>query len=191
MTLKRVVDIVVASAALVFLAPVILGVALVVRLSMGRPVLFHQPRPGLGGEVFTMHKFRTMRTGPGGDGERITSVGRILRAFSLDELPELVHVVRGEMSLVGPRPLLVDYLPLYTPHQARRHEVRPGITGLAQVTGRNDSTWADRLDLDVDYVENRSMKMDLRIMMRTFSIVLRRDGIAADGEATMHRFTGR
>ncbi len=189
--MKRIFDIAASSVALLVLSPVMLVTAVIARCTMGSPVLFRQPRPGLDGEIFTMTKFRSMRDGDGSDAERLTSVGRFLRSTSLDELPELVHVLRGEMSIVGPRPLLVDYLALYTPHQARRHEVRPGITGLAQVSGRNDTAWADRIDLDVHYVDNRSMLMDLKIIGRTLSTVVRREGISADGEATMERFTGR
>jgi lipopolysaccharide/colanic/teichoic acid biosynthesis glycosyltransferase len=187
---KRLLDVAVAAAALVALSPVLAVVAVVVRVSLGSPVLFRQQRPGLNGEPFELMKFRTMRDGTGSDEERLTAVGRWLRATSLDELPELVNIVRGDMSLVGPRPLLTEYLPLYSPTQARRHEVRPGLTGLAQVSGRNLVRWEERFALDVDYVDRRSLALDLRILWRTVASVIRRDGIAAEGQATMARFTG-
>jgi lipopolysaccharide/colanic/teichoic acid biosynthesis glycosyltransferase len=157
---------------------------------MGPPVLFRQVRPGRGGRLFTLRKFRTMRSGSGPDEERLTSIGRWLRRTSLDELPELWNVVAGDMSLVGPRPLLVEYLDLYSPRQARRHDVRPGLTGLAQVEGRNLVDWDARLELDVRYVETRTLGLDLRILWRTIGLVLRREGISAEGEATMAPFRG-
>lgn len=167
-------------------------IGLLVRWRLGRPVFFRQQRPGLDGSLFTLIKFRTMRgsVDDGSDADRLTSLGRFLRSTSLDELPELVNVVRGDMALVGPRPLLPDYLPLYTPEQAKRHQVRPGITGLAQVTGRNATTWEERLALDVWYVEHRSFVLDLKIIGRTLLHVLRRRGISQSGEATMSRFAG-
>jgi lipopolysaccharide/colanic/teichoic acid biosynthesis glycosyltransferase len=189
--LKRAIDVVGAGAGLVALAPVLAVVAAVVRATMGRPVLFRQPRPGQGGALFDLVKFRTMRPGPGSDAERLTPLGRLLRSTSLDELPELWNVLRGDMSLVGPRPLLVEYLERYDQRQARRHEVRPGLTGLAQVSGRNALGWDDRLELDVQYVERRSLALDLWILARTVIGVCRREGISADGEATMTPFTGR
>jgi lipopolysaccharide/colanic/teichoic acid biosynthesis glycosyltransferase len=182
---------------LILLAPVFLGVAAAVRLSLGSPVLFRQTRPGLGGKPFEMLKFRTMRDAhdargnPLPDAERLTPLGRFLRATSLDELPELVNVLRGEMSLVGPRPLLMEYLPLYTPEQARRHEVRPGITGWAQVNGRNALSWEEKFRLDVWYVDHRSFWLDLRILARTVAKVFAREGISQEGQATMERFRGR
>jgi lipopolysaccharide/colanic/teichoic acid biosynthesis glycosyltransferase len=185
---KRAMDVVVAAAALVVLAPVLAAVALLVVLTMGRPVLFRQVRPGRHGQRFELVKFRTMRAGPGDDAERLTAVGRLLRSTSLDELPQLWSVVRGEMSLVGPRPLLVEYLDRYTPRQARRHEVRPGITGLAQVAGRNRLDWDRRLELDVSYVEQRNLALDVRILARTLARVARRDGVSAEGHATVARF---
>ena len=188
--MKRVVDVLISAAGMVVLSPIMIVVAIAVRRTMGSPVLFRQERPGLGGQVFTMFKFRTMGDGSGSDEERLAGSGRFLRSTSLDELPELFNVLRGDMSIVGPRPLLVEYLPLYSPRQPRRHDVRPGLTGLAQVSGRNDTTWPDRLDLDVQYVETRSMLLDLRIIAITISKVLRREGVAAPGEATMARFTG-
>jgi lipopolysaccharide/colanic/teichoic acid biosynthesis glycosyltransferase len=185
---KRAFDVVVAAVALAVAAVPMAVIALAVRLTMGSPVLFAQPRPGRHGQTFVLRKFRTMRDGPEPDAERITRLGRFLRSTSLDELPELVHVLTGEMSLVGPRPLLVQYLDRYTPEQARRHEVRPGLTGLAQVSGRNATTWEARLALDVEYVDTRTFLGDLRIIARTISMVLRREGISADEHATMPEF---
>lgn len=187
---KRAIDVVVASVVLVVTLPASMLVAAAVAVTMGRPVLFRQERPGLDGEPFELVKFRTMRSGEGSDAERMTGLGRFLRSSSVDELPELWNVVRGEMSLVGPRPLLPQYLALYSRRQARRHEVRPGVTGLAQVSGRNTVDWDERLELDVRYVEQASLGLDLRILWRTVSSVLRREGISADGEATMPIFTG-
>jgi sugar transferase EpsL len=193
---KRLLDVGVAGAGLVVLSPVLLVIALAVRVRMGSPVLFRQTRPGRGGRRFELLKFRTMtdRRGPDGqllpDGERLTWVGRVLRKTSLDELPELVNVLRGDMSLVGPRPLLVEYLDLYSPRQARRHDVRPGLTGLAQVAGRNLVDWDERFELDVTYVETRSLALDLRIIGQTVASVLRREGISGAGEATMAPFRG-
>ncbi len=181
--LKRAFDLAVALLALVALAPLLLLVAALVRWRLGAPVLFHQPRPGLKGRIFRIHKFRTMteaRDARGDllpDAERLTPFGRRLRATSLDELPSLWNVVRGEMSLVGPRPLLVDYLPHYTPEQARRHDVRPGLTGWAQVNGRNAQTWDERFALDVWYVGHRSWALDLRILARTVGALLTCRGI--------------
>jgi sugar transferase EpsL len=180
-----------AGAALVAAAPVLAAVAAAVRATMGPPILFRQQRPGLGGRPFTIYKFRTMRDGPGTDAERLTRLGRLLRATSLDELPELWNVVRGDMSLVGPRPLLMKYLPLYSPDQARRHDVKPGITGWAAIHGRNALSWDDKLALDVWYVDHASLALDLQILARTVAIVLRRDGISHAGAATMPEFTGR
>lgn len=156
-------------------------VALIVRWQIGSPVLFHQPRPGYKGRVFTLTKFRTMRSGGGSDDERLTRAGRFLRACSLDELPELFHVIRGEMALVGPRPLLVGYLPLYSPEQTRRHDVRPGITGWAQVNGRNAISWQQKFAYDVDYVQRRSTWFDLVILVKTVLKVFTRDGTCATG----------
>lgn len=195
--LKRVSDIVVACAGLVVLAPLLVLCAALIRVTMGAPVFFRQQRPGREGRVFQLYKFRTMTEEMDKHGRkssdeiRITRLGRILRRTSIDELPELWNVVRGDMSLVGPRPLLVDYLPLYEPHQARRHEVRPGITGLAQVSGRNSLSWEDRFKLDVWYVDHRSIALDLSILARTFAKVLRMEGISGAGHATMEPFRGR
>jgi lipopolysaccharide/colanic/teichoic acid biosynthesis glycosyltransferase len=191
--IKRVLDVSVALFALVLTAPLQLIVACLVAVKLGRPVFFRQRRPGLHGRVFTLVKFRTMRSvdpdrGLTTDVERLTPFGRALRASSLDELPTLWNVLRGDMSLVGPRPLLVEYLEFYTPAQARRHEVRPGITGLAQVSGRNGLRWEDKFRLDVEYVDGRSLWLDLRILIRTIRAVAVREGINHDGEATMHRF---
>ena len=189
---KRLVDVAGACAGLVVLSPLLLAAALAVRLRLGSPVLFAQERPGLGGRPFTLRKFRTMtaaRDASGAllpDGMRLTRLGRLLRATSVDELPELWNVLRGDMSLVGPRPLLTRYLGRYTPAEARRHDVRPGLTGWAQVNGRNASTWDERLRLDTWYVDHWSPWLDLRILLRTVAVVLRRDGIHASGEATMH-----
>lgn len=193
--LKRLVDLLVAGGLVVLTAPLQLVIALLIRRDLGRPVLFRQPRPGRHGEVFTLLKFRTMRAAAPGEGvesdaHRLTRLGRTLRATSLDELPSLLNVVRGDMSLVGPRPLLVEYLNRYTPEQARRHEVRPGVTGLAQVSGRNSLTWEDRLRLDVEYVERRTLVMDLRILAATVLPVIGRRGVNAADHATMHEFKG-
>jgi lipopolysaccharide/colanic/teichoic acid biosynthesis glycosyltransferase len=193
---KRGVDIVGALVGLVLLSPVLIVVAVLVRIKMGSPVLFTQVRPGMHGKPFRMIKFRTMRDAqdrhgqPLSDAERLTPLGRFLRASSLDELPELWNVLKGEMSLVGPRPLLMDYLPLYTPQQARRHEVRPGVTGWAQVNGRNAISWEDKFALDVWYVDNQSLLLDLRVIGLTLKKVIKREGISAAGDATMPRFTG-
>lgn len=194
--MKRLFDLLAALVALLFLALPLLALAGLIRHKLGSPVLFSQLRPGLQERPFTMVKFRTMTDARGPDGEllpdaeRLTSFGRFLRASSLDELPELWNVLRGDMSLVGPRPLLMEYLPLYTPEQARRHEVRPGITGWAQVNGRNAISWADKFALDVWYVDHRSLWLDVNILWRTVRKVLVRDGISAAGEATMSKFTG-
>jgi lipopolysaccharide/colanic/teichoic acid biosynthesis glycosyltransferase len=190
MLAKRAFDIVVSAVALLVAAIPMAALAVAIRFTMGSPVLFRQVRPGLGGRTFTILKFRTMRDGDEPDAERITRLGRFMRETSLDELPELLNVLRGDMSLVGPRPLLVAYLDRYTPEQARRHEVRPGLTGLAQVSGRNATTWDQRFALDVEYVDTRSFALDLRIIGRTVRAVLAREGIAADGHATMPEFLG-
>jgi lipopolysaccharide/colanic/teichoic acid biosynthesis glycosyltransferase len=194
--LKRGLDVVVAVAALVLLAPLWMAVAVMVLATMGRPVLFRQRRPGRGGQPFTLMKFRTMTTtslgsmaGVATDGQRLTRLGRWLRAASLDELPTLLNVLRGDMSIVGPRPLLLEYLDLYTPEQARRHEVRPGITGLAQTRGRNLLTWEQKFEHDVSYVDRRSFALDLRIIAATARTVVRREGITAPAAPTAHVFT--
>jgi sugar transferase EpsL len=193
---KRGVDVVVSATALIVLAPVILVVAVVIRLTIGRPVLFKQQRPGLYGEPFTLVKFRTMsnRTDQSGkplpDAERMTRVGTFLRSTSLDELPTLWCVLTGSMSLVGPRPLLPAYLDRYSPYHARRHEVRPGITGLAQVNGRNSISWEERLDLDVKYVDERNTRLDLKIIAQTVKAVVTRAGISAGDHVTMPEYQG-
>ncbi len=191
--LKRILDVVVATVALVVSAPIQLVVALLVRRNLGSPVLFKQERPGRDGRTFMMYKFRTMRDMTPdlvSDEDRITPFGSWLRSTSLDELPELINVLKGDMSLVGPRPLLPEYLPLYTPRQSRRHEVRPGVTGLAQVKGRNAMPWAERLAWDVHYVDHRSLGMDLRILVDTVLVVFRREGITEEGQVAMTDFEG-
>lgn len=194
--LKRALDVVGAATGLVATAPVMAVVAAAVRVDLGSPVLFRQQRPGLGGAPFQMMKFRTMRDAVDSsgralpDGERLTRLGKLLRATSLDELPELWNVLRGDMSLVGPRPLLMQYLGRYSATQRRRHEVRPGITGLAQVSGRNALSWDDKFALDVRYVDEWSLGLDLSILLRTVRAVVRRDGISHGGDATMPEFMG-
>jgi len=181
---------------LMVLSPVLSIIGLSVVIDLGRPVLFAQQRPGKDGKLFRMYKFRTMRdmVAPDGrqlsDSERLTKLGRFLRSTSLDELPELINVLLGQMSLVGPRPLLPQYLGLYTPEQARRHEAKPGITGWAQVNGRNALTWEEKFRLDVWYVDNWSLWLDAKILLMTVVKVLKRDGISSDGHATMSEFTG-
>lgn len=193
---KRALDILGAAVGLILFSPVLIVIALIIRREMGSPVLFRQTRPGLHGKPFQMIKFRTMRDvidaegSPLADSERLTKLGRFLRSSSLDELPELWNVLKGEMSLVGPRPLLMEYLPLYSPEQARRHEVRPGVTGWAQVNGRNAISWDKKFALDVWYVDNRSLWLDMKIIWLTIRKVIKRDGISAAGEATMSKFTG-
>lgn len=194
--IKRLFDLVLSASMLLLLAPLLLLTAVLVRRWLGTPVLFTQVRPGLYGEPFKMVKFRTMtdaRDATGNllpDVDRLTRFGRFLRSSSLDELPELFNVLKGEMSLVGPRPLLMEYLPLYSKIQRRRHEVRPGITGWAQVNGRNAVGWDERFQLDVWYVENHALWLDLQILWMTVKKVLIREGISAQGEATMSKFTG-
>ncbi len=194
--MKRLMDLLGSGAALIVLAPVLSVVSLMIWLQMGHPILFRQVRPGLHGRPFSMIKFRTMRdasdaTGkPLPDAERLTALGRFLRSTSLDELPELWNVLKGDMSLVGPRPLLMEYLPLYSDEQARRHEVCPGITGWAQVNGRNAISWEEKFALDTWYVDNQTLLLDLRVLWVTALKVLRREGISAAGEATMPKFTG-
>lgn len=190
---KRLLDLCGAAILLLISLPVQLVVAIAVATKLGRPVLFRQPRPGRRGKIFTLIKFRSMTDvdparGLITDDERLTRFGAALRATSLDELPTLVNVLRGDMSMVGPRPLLVSYLSRYTPDQARRHEVRPGVTGLAQVSGRNAVDWAERFKLDVEYVDSRSFALDIRILVRTVASVFRREGISAEGHVTMHEF---
>ncbi|MCH7868422.1 MAG: sugar transferase [Myxococcales bacterium] len=187
---KRCLDVIGSAAGLVVFAPVLLVVSLLLRAAHGPLILFRQQRPGRHGKPFWIVKFRTMREGTGPDGERLTTVGKWLRSTSLDELPELFNVLRGEMSLVGPRPLPTRYLERYSPEQARRHNVKPGITGLVQVSGRNLLSWDEKFELDVWYVDNWSLWLDVKILFRTLWHVARRKGIHAQGEATMREFPG-
>ncbi|WGZ91682.1 MAG: sugar transferase [Candidatus Thiocaldithrix dubininis] len=195
--MKRTLDLSAALFGLILLAPIILILSILIRQKLGSPILFTQTRPGLHGKPFRMIKFRTMTDARDANGEllpdsvRLTSFGRFLRSTSLDELPELLNVLKGDMSLVGPRPLLMEYLPLYTPEQARRHEVRPGITGWAQINGRNAISWNEKFKLDVWYVDNQSLWLDLKILALTIKKVFVREGISAEGDATMPKFTGR
>ena len=195
--MRRLIDLIVSVTALVLLAPVVVVIALIVRWKLGSPIMFRQLRPGLHGKPFWLVKFRSMhesRESSGAsrpDSDRLDDFGRRLRSTSLDELPELLNVLRGDMSLVGPRPLLMEYLPLYSSRQARRHEVPPGLTGWAQVHGRNATTWRERLELDVWYVDNRSLWIDLSILWRTIWLVLSRSGTGHAGHATMPQFRGR
>jgi sugar transferase EpsL len=195
-TVKRAADLIFSCIALILLSPLLVVIALMVGVRLGAPVLFRQQRPGLYGEPFTIYKFRTMtdeRDDQGNllpDTERLTSFGRFLRHTSLDELPELFNVLKGDMSLVGPRPLLMRYLDRYTPEQMRRHEVRPGITGWAQVNGRNAITWDEKFDLDVWYVDNRSLWLDVKIIALTFWKIAKREGISQPGHATAQEFMG-
>ena len=194
--LKRVLDVAIALFALIVFSLLLIAIAILIHMKMGSPVLFHQMRPGRHGRPFKMIKFRTMRDAvdkngnPLSDLDRLTPLGRRLRATSLDELPELWNVVKGEMSLVGPRPLLMEYVPLYSKEQARRHEVRPGITGWAQINGRNAIDWDQKFALDVWYVDNQSLWLDIKIIWLTVRKVFKREGISAEGEATMPKFTG-
>jgi len=197
--LKRVADLIVSAIALVVLSPVLAVVAVLVRTKLGSPVIFRQQRPGKNGRIFTLYKFRTMRDAVPGitgahavasDAERLTAFGRRLRSTSLDELPELANVFKGDMSIVGPRPLLPEYLDRYNSEQARRHEVRPGITGWAQVNGRNAVSWDERFKMDVWYVDHRSFALDARILFRTIAAVVSREGVSAAGVDTMEPFQG-
>ena len=194
--LKRLLDIIIAAIALILLSPLYAFVAYKVKKNLGSPVLFRQVRPGLHGKPFEMIKFRTMRDAldaqgnPLPDSERLTSFGKMLRSSSLDEMPELWNVIKGDMSIVGPRPLLTEYLPLYNTEQAKRHNVRPGMTGHAQVNGRNAIGWEEKFKLDTWYVENQSTRLDFKIMFKTVHKVLAKDDISAEGEATMTKFVG-
>lgn len=194
--LKRLLDIIIASIALILLSPLYAFVAYKVKKNLGSPVLFRQVRPGLHGRPFEMIKFRTMKDAIDANGqllpdsERLTPFGRMLRSSSLDEMPELWNVIKGDMSIVGPRPLLMEYLPLYNEEQAKRHQVRPGMTGYAQVNGRNAISWDEKFKLDTWYVENQSIWLDFKIMLKTVKKVLAKDDISAEGEATMSKFTG-
>ncbi|PJG42961.1 sugar transferase [Acinetobacter tandoii] len=194
--LKRLLDIIIASIALILLSPLYAFVAYKVKKNLGSPVLFRQVRPGLHGKPFEMIKFRTMKDAldeqgnPLPDSERLTPFGKMLRSTSLDEMPELWNVIKGDMSVVGPRPLLMEYLPLYNIEQAKRHNVRPGMTGYAQVNGRNAISWDEKFKLDTWYVEHQSTVLDFKIMFKTVQKVIAKDDISAEGEATMTRFTG-
>ena len=194
--LKRLLDIIIASTALILLSPLYAFVAYKVKKNLGSPVLFRQVRPGLHGKPFEMIKFRTMKDAvdangqPLPDSERLTAFGKMLRSTSLDEMPELWNVIKGDMSIVGPRPLLTEYLPIYNEEQAKRHNVRPGMTGHAQVNGRNAIGWEEKFKLDTWYVEHQSTLLDFKIMFKTVHKVLAKDDISAEGEATMTRFTG-
>lgn len=192
---KRTIDVVLASILLLISVPVQAVVAVLIRIKLGPPVLFRQQRPGLDGEPFELTKFRTMRVArpdgePESDAARLTPLGRRLRSLSLDELPTLLNVIRGDMSLVGPRPLMMAYLDRYSPEQARRHDVRPGMTGLAQVSGRNSLSWAEKFELDVEYVDTRSLRLDLAILARTIGAVLSRSGVTPEGEDAVPEFKG-
>jgi sugar transferase EpsL len=193
---KRLIDVAAAISMLVFSAPAMAATAALVYIDVGRPLLFRQERSGLGGRIFQLLKFRTMKNAvdargrPLPDDERLTAIGRFLRASSLDELPQLINVLRGDMSLVGPRPLLVEYLTRYSPEQARRHEVKPGITGLAQIEGRNALTWPEKFKLDVYYVDHQSLALDLKILARTVAAVVRHEGIVTADGTPMPHFQG-
>jgi len=194
--LKRIIDIIGALVGLIVSSPIMLIVSLIIYLTMGRPVFFKQLRPGLNGKPFVIYKFRTMLDLRDKDGnllpdeKRITAIGKFLRSTTLDELPEFWNVLKGDMSLVGPRPLLVEYLPRYTPEQARRHNVKPGMTGWAQVNGRNAITWEEKFKLDVWYVDNWNIPLDLKIIFLTILKVFKREGVSAEGYATMPEFVG-
>ena len=194
--IKKLFDILVSAVALLLLSPIIFIVSRKIAKNLGKPILFKQKRPGLNGQLFEMIKFRSMRDAVDEQGnilpdsDRLTPFGEKLRSSSLDELPGLCNVLKGDMSLVGPRPLLVEYLPLYSKEQAKRHNVRPGITGWAQINGRNAISWEDKFKLDVWYVENRTFWLDIKILLLTVKKVFIKDGISADGEVTMHKFTG-
>lgn len=194
--IKRTIDVLASSIGLLVLSPVLVVVAILVRFKLGSPIFFTQDRVGKDGKIFKMIKFRTMRDAtdkwgePLPDEERLTSFGRLLRSTSLDELPELINVLKGDMSLVGPRPLLVEYKELYSEEQFRRHQVRPGITGWAQVNGRNTLAWNERFKMDVDYVDSQNVILDFKILFMTFYKVVKRDGISQDGHVTMEKFNG-
>ena len=194
--IKRILDILLSFIAIILLSPVILIVAILVRTKLGSPILFKQERPGKNGKIFKMYKFRTMTDAKNEKGEllpdavRLTRFGRILRSTSLDELPELLNILKGDMSIVGPRPLLVEYLPLYSEEQMHRHDVRPGLTGLAQISGRNLVDWQSKFKLDVEYVNNLRFKMDLKIILNTVKTVIKKEGISDSAGITMEKFKG-
>lgn len=193
---KRTVDFLLSLVSIIILSPVLLILAVVVRIKMGSPIVFSQSRPGINGKIFKMYKFRTMTNEKDENGNllsdemRLNKFGSFLRSTSLDELPELFNILKGDMAIVGPRPLLVEYLPLYTRKQARRHEVRPGMTGYAQVNGRNELSWEKKFELDVEYVDNVTFVNDLRIIFKTVKTVLKREGISSETSKTMEKFTG-
>lgn len=193
---KRTVDFLLSLVSIIILSPVLLILAVVVRIKMGSPIVFSQSRPGINGKIFKMYKFRTMTNEKDENGNllpdemRLNKFGSFLRSTSLDELPELFNILKGDMAIVGPRPLLVEYLPLYTRKQARRHEVRPGMTGYAQVHGRNELSWEKKFELDVEYVDNVTFVNDLRIIFKTVKTVLKREGISSETSKTMEKFTG-
>lgn len=193
---KRTVDFLLSLVSIIILSPVLLILAVVVRIKMGSPIVFSQSRPGINGKIFKMYKFRTMTNEKDENGNllpdemRLNKFGSFLRSTSLDELPELFNILKGDMAIVGPRPLLVEYLPLYTRKQARRHEVRPGMTGYAQVNGRNKLSWEKKFELDVEYVDNVTFVNDLRIIFKTVKTVLKREGISSETSKTMEKFTG-
>ncbi|WP_035171826.1 sugar transferase [Caldanaerobius polysaccharolyticus] len=194
--IKRILDIIISSLLLIVLSPLLLIIAVIVYITMGSPILYRQTRPGLKGKPFKIYKFRTMNNKRDKDGnllpdeERLTKIGRLLRSTSLDELPELFNVLKGDMSLVGPRPLLMEYLNYYTEEQMRRHDVRPGITGWAQINGRNNLSWEEKFKLDVWYVDHWNLLLDFKILFITIKKVITREGISAEGYATMPKFTG-
>lgn len=196
--IKRLLDLILAIILLIILSPIYLIVILLVRIKLGKPILFKQERPGYKEKIFKMYKFRTMTNETDQEGrllpdlQRLTKFGRILRDSSLDELPEIINIVKGEMSFVGPRPLLVQYLPLYNTEQRKRHEVRPGLTGLAQINGRNESSWEERFELDIEYVDNISFITDLKIIINTVKVIVKKEGIDADnnGKVTKELFKG-
>ncbi|MHC1724281.1 MAG: sugar transferase [Aminipila sp.] len=194
--IKRILDIIISFTALMILSPLFLIVAILVRMKLGKPAIFRQERPGLHGKIFTMHKFRSMTNETNEKGEllpdevRLTKFGKMLRATSLDELPELWNILKGDMSLVGPRPLLVQYLPLYNEHQARRHDVRPGLTGLAQINGRADLSWQDKFNYDVQYVDSLSFIVDLKIFLKTIAVVFKAEDVENAESSTWYPFMG-
>ncbi|MGL5125521.1 MAG: sugar transferase [Fusobacteriaceae bacterium] len=188
--IKRLIDIMASGLGLIFLSPILIITAYMIRKNLGSPVIFKQDRPGKCGKIFTMYKFRSMKDGVLSDAERLTQFGKKLRATSLDELPGLWNVLKGDMSLVGPRPLRVEYLPLYSKEQSRRHEVKPGITGWAQVNGRNAISWEQKFKLDVEYIDSYSLIMDMKILFLTLKKVFVKEGISQDGEATIKKFKG-
>lgn len=194
--LKRPMDFILSAFAIIFLSPILLIVSYFIRVKLGSPILFKQKRPGLNEKIFTMYKFRTMTDEKDENGQllpdniRLTKFGRLLRSTSLDELPELINIIKGDMSIVGPRPLLIQYLPLYNTHQKKRHDVRPGLTGLAQINGRNSISWDDRFYYDVKYVNNLTFAMDLRIILATIRKVVRKEGISSNTSVTMEAFHG-